>query len=308
MWVQFGYIVKDLGDIRVIGIKAVDPVSLDVANIGLANTCDYDIVYLNGFKKYIENKEVTRVLIGHNLSPMYSGNGLDLTDVGYIVGDTTKIKICSGCLIEDINGNLLYKDELSKLKGYLRPYIMIDNLLGICYNSNLNRFDYIINHHFVSDFSYIDIYGFGNILENKELTKEIYKKLVKSKSKGFKCFINGVHLIKVPSGKCKIEIQNGCKLVLFDLSYCSRPILSNNEIVIPLSVCSIDDSVFMMRNSKLFISKLTNPRVIANLMLKNVYLEDYRNDIINCSSSLINIVNLFNQLIDSREIEIQYID
>jgi len=112
----------------------------------------------------------------------------------------------------------------------------------------------------------------------------------------------------LPSGKCKIEIQNGCKLVLFDLSYCSRPILSNNEIVIPLSVCSIDDSIFMMRNSKLFISKLTNPRVIADLMLKNVYLEDYRNDIINCSSSLINIVNLFNQLIDSREIEIQYID
>jgi len=308
MWVQFGYIVKGLGDLRVIGIKAVDPVSLDVVNIGLANTCDYDIVYLNGFKKYIENKEVTIVFIGHNLSPMYSGNGLDLTDVGYIVGNTTKIKICSGCLIEDINGDLLYKDELSKLRGYLRPYIMIDTLLGICYNLNLNKFDYILNHHFISDFSYIDIYGFGNIIKNKELTKEIYKKLIKSKSKGFKCFINNVHLIKVSSEKCKIEIQNGCKLVLFDLSYCSRPILSNNEIVIPLSVCSIDDSVFMMRNSKLFISKLTNPRVIANLMLKNVYLEDYRNDIINCSSSLINIVNLFNQLIDSREIEIQYID
>ena len=63
MWVQFGYIIKGLRDLRVIGIKAVDPVSLAIANIGLANIHNYDIIYLNGFKKYIDNKEVTRVFI-----------------------------------------------------------------------------------------------------------------------------------------------------------------------------------------------------------------------------------------------------
>lgn len=309
MLVQYGYIIDSVLNPIVIGVKVVDALSLETIDISLSKVLEYNIVYIGKFKKmFVDNRDIDRLIIDDNIVPMYSGSGLDLTNVGSLVGKCGSINVCSGCVISDRNGNLVYTDKLSKLEGYLKPFILLDDTLGLCYNININRFDYLINYHFIGDGSYIRIYGFGNIVNNSSLNKSIYKRILKSKSNGVSYFVNDLCLIKVPSGKCTITVPDGCKTALFDLGCCSRPILSNNEIVLPLSVSNIDDSIFMMSNSKMFISKRTNPNIIANLMLNNAYLEQSKSEIVRYSNSLDNIVNLFNRLVDKKDINIYYFD
>lgn len=309
MLVQYGYIIDSVLNPIVVGVKVVDALSLETIDISLSKVLEYNIVYIGNFKKmFVDNRDIARLIIDDNIVPMYSGSGLDLTNVGSLVGKCGSINVCSGCVISDRNGNLVYTDKLSKLEGYLKPFILLDDTLGLCYNININRFDYLINYHFIGDGSYIRIYGFGNIVNNSSLNKSIYKRILKSKSNGVSYFINDLCLIKAPSGKCTITVPDGCKTALFDLGCCSRPILSNNEIVLPLSVSNIDDSIFMMSNSKMFISKRTNPNVIANLMINNAYLEQSKSEIVRHSNSLDSLVNLFNRLVDKKDINIYYFD
>lgn len=309
MLVQYGYIIDSVLNPIVVGVKVVDALSLETIDIPLSKVTEYSIAYIGNFKKmFVDNRDVARLIISDSIVPMYSGTGLDLTNVGSLVGKCGSINVCSGCVISDRNGNLVYTDKLSKLEGYLKPFILLDDTLGLCYNINLNRFDYLINYHFIGDGSYIGIYGFGNIVNNSSLNKSIYKRILKSKSNGISYFINDLCLIKVPSGKCTITVPYGCKTALFDLGYNSRPIISGNEIVLQLSVCNIDDSVFMMSNSKMFISKRTNPNVIANLMINNAYLEQSKSEIVRHSNSLDSLVNLFNRLVDKKDINIYYFD
>lgn len=309
MLVQYGYIIDSVLNPIVVGVKVVDALSLETIDISLSKVLEYNIVYIGNFKKmFVDNRDIARLIIDDNIVPMYSGSGLDLTNVGSLVGKCGSINVCSGCVISDRNGNLVYTDKLSKLEGYLKPFILLDDTLGLCYNININRFDYLINYHFTGDGSYIRIYGFGNIVNNSSLNKSIYKRILKSKSNGVSYFINDLCLIKAPSGKCTITVPDGCKTALFDLGCCSRPILSNNEIVLPLSVSNIDDSIFMMSNSKMFISKRTNPNVIANLMINNAYLEQSKSEIVRHSNSLDSLVNLFNRLVDKKDINIYYFD
>lgn len=309
MLVQYGYIIDSVLNPIVVGLKVVDALSLETIDIPLSKVLEYNIVYIGNFKKmFVDNRDIARLFISDSIVPMYSGTGMDFTDVGCLVGKNGRIKVSSGCLISDRDNNLVYADKLSKLDGYLKPFILLDDTLGLCYNINLNRFDYLINYHFIGDGSYIGIYGFGNIVNNSSLNKSIYKRILKSKSNGVKYFINDLCLIKVPSGKCTIAVPEGCKTALFDLGYNSRPIISGNEIVLPLSVCNIDDSVFMMSNSKMFISKRTNPNVIANLLLKNDCLDKYRSKILSNSTNLTNIVNLFNKIVNHKNIGIVYLD
>lgn len=305
MLVQYGYIIDSVLNPIVVGVKVVDALSLETIDIPLSKVLEYNIVYIGNFKKmFVDNRDIARLIISDSIVPMYSGSGLDLTNVGSLVGKCGSINVCSGCVISDRNGNLVYTDKLSKLEGYLKPFILLDDTLGLCYNININRFDYLINYHFIGDGSCIGIYGFGNVVNNSSLNKSIYKRILKSKSNGVSYFINDLCLIKVPSGKCTITVPYGCKTALFDLGCCSRPILSNNEIVLPLSVCNIDDSIFMMSNSKMFISKRTNPNVIANLMINNAYLEQSKSEIVRHSNSLNSLVNLFNRLVDKKDINI----
>lgn len=309
MLVQYGYIIDSVLNPIVVGVKVVDALSLETIDISLSKVLEYNIVYIGNFKKmFVDNRDIARLFISDSIVPMYSGSGLDLTNVGSLVGKCGSINVCSGCVISDRNGNLVYTDKLSRLKGYLKPYIMLDSNLGLCYNARLNRFDYLVHNHFIADGSCIGIYGFGNVVNDVKLNKAIYKKILVSESKGISYFINDLCLIKVPSGKCTITVPDGCKTALFDLGCCSRPILSNNEIVLPLSVSNIDDSIFMMSNSKMFISKRTNPNIIANLMLNNAYLEQSKSEIVRYSNSLDNIVNLFNRLVDKKDINIYYFD
>lgn len=58
----------------------------------------------------------------------------------------------------------------------------------------------------------------------------------------------------------------------------------------------------------MFISKRTNPNVIANLMISNAYLEQSKSEIVRHLNSLGNIVNLFNRLVDKKDINIYYFD
>ena len=309
MLVQYGYIIDSVLNPIVVGVKVVDALSLETIDIPLSKVLEYNIVYIGNFKKmFVDNRDIARLFISDSIVPMYSGSGLDLTNVGSLVGKCGSINVCSGCVISDRNGNLVYTDKLSKLEGYLKPFILLDDTLGLCYNININRFDYLINYHFIGDGSYIRIYGFGNIVNNSSLNKSIYKRILKSKSNGVSYFINDLCLIKVPSGKCTITVPDGCKTALFDLGCCSRPILSNNEIVLPLSVSNIDDSIFMMSNSKMFISKRTNPNIIANLLLKNDCLDKYRSKILSNSTNLTNIVNLFNKIVNTKNIGVVYLD
>ena len=309
MLVQYGYIIDSVLNPIVVGVKVVDALSLETIDIPLSKVLEYNIVYIGNFKKmFVDNRDIARLIIDDNIVPMYSGSGLDLANVGSLVGKCGSINVCSGCVISDRNGNLVYTDKLSKLEGYLKPFILLDDTLGLCYNININRFDYLINYHFIGDGSCIGIYGFGNIVNNSSLNKSIYKRILKSKSNGVSYFINDLCLIKVPSGKCTIAVPEGCKTALFDLGCCSRPILSNNEIVLPLSVSNIDDSIFMMSNSKMFISKRTNPNVIANLMINNAYLEQSKSEIVRHSNSLDSLVNLFNRLVNKKDINIYYFD
>ena len=309
MLVQYGYIIDSVLNPIVVGVKVVDALSLETIDIPLSKVLEYNIVYIGNFKKmFVDNRDIARLFISDSIVPMYRGSGLDLTNVGSLVGKCGSINVCSGCVISDRNGNLVYTDKLSKLEGYLKPFILLDDTLGLCYNININRFDYLINYHFIGDGSYIRIYGFGNIVNNSSLNKSIYKRILKSKSNGVSYFINDLCLIKVPSGKCTITVPEGCKTALFDLGYNSRPILSDNEIVLPLSVSNIDDSIFMMSNSKMFISKRTNPNIIANLMLNNAYLEQSKSEIVRYSNSLDNIVNLFNRLVNTKSIGVVYLD
>ena len=309
MLVQYGYIIDSVLNPIVVGVKVVDVLSLETIDIPLSKVLEYNIVYIGNFKKmFIDNRDVASLLISDSIVPIYSGTGMDFTDVGYLVGKNGRIKVSSGCIISDRDNNLVYVNKLSKLEGYLKPFILLDDTLGLCYNVNLNRFDYLINYHFIGDGSYIGIYGFGNIVNNSSLNKSIYKRILKSKSNGISYFINDLCLIKVPSGKCTIAVPEGCKTALFDLGYNSRPIISGNEIVLPLSVCNIDDSVFMMSNSKMFISKRTNPNVIANLLLKNDCLDKYRSKILSNSTNLTNIVNLFNKIVNPKNIGVVYLD
>lgn len=309
MLVQYGYIIDSVLNPIVVGVKVVDALSLETIDIPLSKVTEYNIVYIGNFKKmFVDNRDIARLIIDDNIVPMYSGSGLDLTNVGCLVGKNGRIKVSSGCIISDRDNNLVYVNNLSKLEGYLKPFILLDDTLGLCYNININRFDYLINYHFIGDGSYIGIYGFGNVVNNSSLNKSIYKRILKSKSNGISYFINDLCLIKVPSGKCTIAVPEGCKTALFDLGCCSRPILSNNEIVLPLSVSNIDDSIFMLSNSKMFISKRTNPNIIANLMLNNAYLEQSKSEIVRYSNSLDNIVNLFNRLVDKKDINIYYFD
>lgn len=309
MLVQYGYIIDSVLNPIVVGVKVVDALSLDTIDIPLSKVTEYNIVYIGNFKKmFVDNRDIARLIIDDNIVPMYSGSGLDLTNVGSLVGKCGSINVCSGCVISDRNGNLVYTDKLSKLEGYLKPYIMLDSNLGLCYNARLNRFDYLVHNHFIADGSCIGIYGFGNVVNDVKLNKAIYKKILVSESKGIRYFINNLCLIKVPSGKCSICVPDGCKTALFDLGCCSRPILSNNEIVLPLSVSNIDDSVFMMSNSKMFISKRTNPNIIANLLLKNDCLDKYRSKILSNSTNLTNIVNLFNKIVNTKNIGVVYLD
>lgn len=309
MLVQYGYIIDSVLNPIVVGVKVVDALSLETIDIPLSKVTEYNIVYIGNFKKmFVDNRDIARLIIDDNIVPMYSGSGLDLTNVGCLVGKNGRIKVSSGCIISDRDNNLVYVNNLSKLEGYLKPFILLDDTLGLCYNININRFDYLINYHFIGDGSYIGIYGFGNVVNNSSLNKSIYKRILKSKSNGISYFINDLCLIKVPSGKCTIAVPEGCKTALFDLGCCSRPILSNNEIVLPLSVSNIDDSIFMMSNSKMFISKRTNPNVIANLMINNAYLEQSKSEIVRHSNSLDSLVNLFNRLVDKKDINIYYFD
>lgn len=309
MLVQYGYIIDSVLNPIVVGVKVVDALSLETIDIPLSKVLEYNIVYIGNFKKmFVDNRDIARLIISDSIVPMYSGTGLDLTNVGSLVGKCGSINVCSGCVISDRNGNLVYTDKLSRLEGYLKPFILLDDTLGLCYNININRFDYLINYHFIGDGSCIGIYGFGNVVNNSSLNKSIYKRILKSKSNGVSYFINDLCLIKVPSGKCTIAVPEGCKTALFDLGCCSRPILSNNEIVLPLSVSTIDDSIFMMSNSKMFISKRTNPNVIANLMINNAYLEQSKSEIVRHSNSLNSLVNLFNRLVDKKDINIYYFD
>lgn len=309
MLVQYGYIIDSVLNPIVVGVKVVDALSLETIDISLSKVLEYNIVYIGNFKKmFVDNRDIARLIIDDNIVPMYSGSGLDLTNVGCLVGKNGRIKVSSGCLISDRDNNLVYVEKLSKLEGYLKPFISLDDTLGLCYNININRFDYLINYHFIGDGSCIGIYGFGNVVNNSSLNKSICNRILKSKSNGVSYFINDLCLIKVPSGKCTITVPDGCKTALFDLGCCSRPILSNNEIVLPLSVSNIDDSIFMMSNSKMYISRRTNPNIIDNLMLNNVYLEQNKSEIVRYSNSLDNIVNLFNRLVDKKDINIYYFD